>query len=613
MKSLVLIFCLAFQNLSVLASSKIAPEEVVQTETILSEMLEETNVDSSQLAKLLERRLKIENDEEIILVEKSNTDPILLVQEIFDIEIQLQSLNMKLQAPLVNIDQNLKDYLQLLKIYNDYINMSIKVGEIVQKKIKNEEALSGDDLYYIKKTISLFYFISKKLLTFAEVHEIKNLDLAGRIAARDSKDPLIKSQLIYMSGMLLILDHFLEIYPVYYGDGSLRRIVKNIFKNQESDLGNNKNFEDLISLLKEVIKTTKEKKFKNQLFLIKSSYKDLTEILDDSEEAVVLVDKISGNKRLPEIIDGTLDIPNKRYKFVDSIISIFSQFTDTLSKIFGNFSGSIKWRDGSLFKNHTAHLEMVSSLKPMDILLEKTPFALTDKFIPGHFGHAALYLGTKEQLIEIGVWDHPSIQPYKHEIEKGKVILEAVRPGVRLTTLEEFMQIDEIAVIRKNDVLKNADDLYEVVLRGMLQIGKDYDFNFDVETLDKIVCSELIYLVFGNVVWPTKYQLMRNTISPDNIGEILYFLKSKFELKTYFNAEKSKSLNHMTKFDLAPKLGFSEDGKDEAGADIFAKKSTKCYTSIGTTENDSTSQIRRSCRVTKRRYVYQERNFELNY
>ena len=93
----------------------------------------------------------------------------------------------------------------------------------------------------------------------------------------------------------------------------------------------------------------------------------------------------------------------------------------------------------------------------------------------------------------------------------------------------------------------------------MLQIGKDYDFNFDVETLDKIVCSELIYLVFGNVVWPTKYQLMRNTISPDNVGEILYFLKSKFELKTYFNAEKNKALNHMSKFDLAPKLGFSED------------------------------------------------------
>ncbi|MCK6595880.1 MAG: hypothetical protein L6Q33_11830, partial [Bacteriovoracaceae bacterium] len=232
MKSLVIIFCLAFQNFGVLASTN-ASEREVQMETEILETIEESKVDANQLGKLLERRLKIENDEEIILVEKSDTDPILLVREIFDIEIQLQSIDMKLQAPLVNVDQNLKAYLQLLKIYNDYINMSIKVGEIVQRKIKNEEALTGDDLYYIKKTISLFYFISKKLFTFAEVHEIKKLDLAGRIAAKDQQDPLIKSQLIYMSGMLLILDHFLEIYPIYYGDGSLRRIVKNIFKNQE--------------------------------------------------------------------------------------------------------------------------------------------------------------------------------------------------------------------------------------------------------------------------------------------------------------------------------------------------------------------------------------------
>ena len=37
--------------------------------------------------------------------------------------------------------------------------------------------------------------------------------------------------------------------------------------------------------------------------------------------------------------------------------------------------------------------EVKQELRPFDILFEKTPFRLTDKFIPGHFGHVAIYIG----------------------------------------------------------------------------------------------------------------------------------------------------------------------------------------------------------------------------
>ena len=51
------------------------------------------------------------------------------------------------------------------------------------------------------------------------------------------------------------------------------------------------------------------------------------------------------------------------------------------------------------------------------------------------------------------------------------------------------------------------------------QIGKDYDFNFDVNTDDEIVCSELIYKVYPDEKWPTENTLNRWTISPDNVAE----------------------------------------------------------------------------------------------
>jgi hypothetical protein len=49
-------------------------------------------------------------------------------------------------------------------------------------------------------------------------------------------------------------------------------------------------------------------------------------------------------------------------------------------------------------------------------------------------------------------------------------------------------------------------------------VGKAYDFNFDVETTDKIVCSELVYLVYPEPDWPTDRIMGRYTISPDHVA-----------------------------------------------------------------------------------------------
>ena len=59
---------------------------------------------------------------------------------------------------------------------------------------------------------------------------------------------------------------------------------------------------------------------------------------------------------------------------------------------------------------------------------------------------------------------------------------------------------------------------FENIIRTFRQPGKEYDFNYDVETTDKIVCSQLVYLAYTDITWPTSKVAGRYTISPDNVA-----------------------------------------------------------------------------------------------
>jgi len=74
----------------------------------------------------------------------------------------------------------------------------------------------------------------------------------------------------------------------------------------------------------------------------------------------------------------------------------------------------------------------------------------------------------------------------------------------------------------------------DTIILTLRQIGKEYDFNFDVETTDKIVCSQLVYLAYDKIEWPTKSVVGRYTISPDNIA-IKALNNGPFELVLFYH------------------------------------------------------------------------------
>lgn len=200
-----------------------------------------------------------------------------------------------------------------------------------------------------------------------------------------------------------------------------------------------------------------------------------------------------------------------------------------LSKLFGNTAGLVQTRSGmlkGLAQNPERMKELKAQLRPLDILLEKTPFRLTDSFIPGYFGHAAIWLGSFEELSQLTIihnekripfLTHPDVAPHVEKIKRGESVLEALRlPGVTMNTLEHFMDIDDLGALAAPEM---SDDVKaQHLLRAFQQVGKPYDFNFNVETEREIVCSELIYTVYTSHSWPTSVSVGRFTISPDQVA-----------------------------------------------------------------------------------------------
>ncbi len=161
---------------------------------------------------------------------------------------------------------------------------------------------------------------------------------------------------------------------------------------------------------------------------------------------------------------------------------------------------------------------MKERLQPGDLLLEKTPFRITDRFIPGHFGHVALYVGTESQLRDLKLLDHKWVSPYRKELGAGRVIVEALRDGTQINAIDRFLNIDDLAILRpKKDKIPQTEVAQAIVL-AFSHIGKKYDFDFDNNTWDTVVCSELAFQTYINVRWPFAKMLSSYTISPDDVA-----------------------------------------------------------------------------------------------
>jgi hypothetical protein len=112
-----------------------------------------------------------------------------------------------------------------------------------------------------------------------------------------------------------------------------------------------------------------------------------------------------------------------------------------VSEFFGNVVGLVEERKGKLYDDPLVLQDAVRNLKAGDILLEKTPFRLTDRLIPGHWGHAAIWVGNEQELKELGLWDHSVVRKHHNDIRRGASVVEALRDGVQMNRNQVFEEL----------------------------------------------------------------------------------------------------------------------------------------------------------------------------
>jgi len=429
-------------------------------------------------------------------------------------------------------------YLQLHNSFQDFTDFNVKKLHEISERLVDKKPLKGCEISYLNKS---FY-------TYKKYVECNNM------IQKNKKDKSVN--LLHLQ-----LNQLIFFYKNYYNsleNKQIRRVLNSedvAYKIEKNDLK------------KIALKQLRRKNYKTiQKGIHSSQLNQKNDLVIDS----ILYNSIKNtayNKSSIRKDKRKIRRLFNKDKAHNSGRTIIHQF----SGLMGNFMGLFKFRKGFLNKNDSILNEISNRLKPMDIIGEKTNFTLTDKLIIGHFSHIAIWLGTPKQLQESNLWNHPSIVPFHKYINEGFCILENDRKGTHLKKLIDFLNVDELAIMRIQ-VFEQLSIDYKVVIyeNALAQLGKKYDFNFDLETTNKLTCSELIYYVFGSIYWPNERYFNRATISPDNILSLTLYKNTPTSLTYYISANDRASIFQKSLLDLSKDLGYKKID------DAFTPVNKKC-------------------------------------
>ena len=152
--------------------------------------------------------------------------------------------------------------------------------------------------------------------------------------------------------------------------------------------------------------------------------------------------------------------------------------------------------------------QVVVLLRPGDVLVVRKEFAATNYFLPGYWPHAALYVGTHDDLRRMGIADHDNVRPRLANWTDvaSRSVLEALKDGVRIRPVDSPLASDSVVVIRP---LVDETQVAAALAQGFMHEGKPYDFDFDFCSSHRLVCTEVVYRSYEGIA-DVRFELQRH-------------------------------------------------------------------------------------------------------
>ena len=193
---------------------------------------------------------------------------------------------------------------------------------------------------------------------------------------------------------------------------------------------------------------------------------------------------------------------------VDEIIDYFKQY---VKKPFQKkFLGIVTGVDFSFRKdkylNDNELVKVKSIVFPGDVILRRNELQVTNIGIPGFWKHSGIYVGDLSQFDSFFTGlpmlngqqpsdyikeNYPEI--YKKLLNEKTRIIEAIAEGVVIEPVEHIAKTDYLAVLRTH---LDKEDIFKSLLTAFEYLGTPYDYLFDFNNDNELVCSELLYNSF---------------------------------------------------------------------------------------------------------------------
>lgn len=394
---------------------------------------------------------------------------------------------------------------------------TIAYGNQILDKLARKSPITGDDIALLNHGIHEHLALRGDLMQVVEAHEDWMKLSSKEMALRNlSPEDRLHGVMLSLGSALLLYDNYLLAVSLFEGSGKLRRMLN------ERDSGYAVTRSALAKVSLTYNSTRNRAKVRKAIRFYEKESQRLGNGLARTPELEYLHMVIAQSPSYSMLNDhSSLWLVGRKLGFfsaatTDSIQAVERGGVSLFSMVFGNSVGLVETRKGKLFNQVEVLTDVTQTLRASDVLLEKTPFRLTDKLIPGYWGHAAIWVGTEAELKDLGIWTHPVVVMHHEKIRQGRLVVEALRSGVEMNPLQRFLNIDSLGVLRQPGLDREARG--NIVLQALRQVGKRYDFNFDVESKDRVYCSKLVYLAYGGIDWPTKKSMGRTTFTPDDVA-----------------------------------------------------------------------------------------------